>query len=255
MKICRFIGTDSEEHYGVIKEKWIHELKDSPFESISVTSSKHKVSDIKFLAPCIPSKIIAVGLNYKDHAREMNKDLPSEPMLFMKPSTTVIGHEDDIIYPSHMSSRVDYEGELAVVMGKTVKHVTPEKSADYILGYTCMNDVTARDLQSKDVQFTRAKGFDTFAPIGPVIETGLDPSDLHIRTYLNGSLKQNSSTSNLIFTVPELISFVSKVMTLYPGDVISTGTPSGIAPMTPGDTVEVEIEGIGLLRNYVKRIN
>jgi len=150
-----------------------------------------------------------------------------------------------------MSSRVDFEGELAVVISKEAKHIKPSSALDYVLGYTCINDVTARDLQAKDGQFTRAKGFDTFAPLGPWIETTLNPFDLEIKTFLNGELKQHSNTSNLIFPIPKLISFISNVMTLYPGDIISTGTPSGIAPMKPGDRVEVEIQGIGILRNYI----
>lgn len=251
MKVCRFIGPDTKEHYGLVNGDILNELEDSPFRSLSASGKTYKISGVKILPPCSPTKIVAVGLNYRDHAEEMKKHLPSEPMLFLKPSTSVIGHEDHIIYPSHMSSRVDFEGELAVVLGKTAKSVPPDESMNYILGYTCMNDVTARDLQSRDIQFTRAKGFDTFAPLGPVIETDLDPSDLQIRTYLNGAMKQNSRTSNLIFSVPELLSFVSNVMTLHPGDIISTGTPSGIAPMNPGDTVEIEIEGIGKLKNYL----
>ena len=251
MKICRFIGSDSAEHYGLLKGDIIDELADSPFDTLSTSGRNHRFSDVKILPPCKPSKIVAVGLNYRDHAEEMKKQIPAEPMLFMKPSTTVIGHEDSIIYPSHMSSRVDYEGELAVVIGKTARGIAANESADYILGYTCMNDVTARDLQSRDIQFTRAKGFDTFAPLGPVIQTDIDPSNLQIKTHLNGVLKQDSRTSNLIFSIPELLSFVSNVMTLHPGDIISTGTPSGIAPMVAGDTVEITIEGIGTLRNKV----
>ena len=251
MKICRYLCLDSREHYGILEGDVINELEDTPFNTLNTSGITHNYQGVKLLAPCMPSKIIAVGLNYRDHAEEMKKELPSEPMLFMKPGTSVIGSEDNIIYPSHMSSRVDYEGELAVVIAKTAKNVEKGDSGKYILGYTCMNDVTARDLQSMDIQFTRAKGFDTFAPLGPVIETDIDPSDLEIKTYLNGSLKQNSRTSNLIFEVDFLVAFVSQVMTLYPGDVISTGTPSGIAPMKPGDIVEVHIENIGVLRNEV----
>jgi 2-keto-4-pentenoate hydratase/2-oxohepta-3-ene-1,7-dioic acid hydratase in catechol pathway len=195
---------------------------------------------------------VAVGLNYRDHAAEMKKPIPQEPMLFMKPSTAVVAHEDKIIYPKHMSSRVDYEGELAVVIGKRTKWVDEDEAFSYVFGYTCINDVTARDLQAKDVQYTRAKGFDTFAPIGPVIETELDPTDLEISTFLNNERRQHSRTSELIFNVPRLVSFISRVMTLLPGDIIATGTPSGIGTMKSGDKVEVEIEGIGVLRNYVE---
>jgi 2-keto-4-pentenoate hydratase/2-oxohepta-3-ene-1,7-dioic acid hydratase in catechol pathway len=185
---------------------------------------------------------------------ERGKPLPEEPLLFLKPSTAVIGPSDAIVYP-RMSRRVDYEGELAVVIKKKAVGVTAlEPVEPFILGYTCFNDVTARDLQDKDKQFTRAKSFDTFAAIGPWIATDVDPSALDIKTYLNGKLRQSSNTRNLIFTVPDLVRFISNVMTLLPGDVISTGTPSGIGPMDPGDEVEVEIEGIGKLRNRVLRV-
>jgi len=251
MKFIRFADSDLVEHYGVIEGNDIYEIKESPFESVSRTNVRFSVDNIKFLPPCKPSKIVAVGLNYKDHAEEMGKPIPDEPILFIKPSTSVIAHEDNIIYPDHMSSRVDYEGELGVVIGKEAKNIDSKNTENYIFGYTCINDITARDLQAKDGQFTRAKGFDTFAPLGPYIETEIDPSNLELKTYLNGKTKQHSRTSNLIFSVPRLLSFISQVMTLYPGDVISTGTPSGIAPMKPGDKVEVEIQGIGLLRNYL----
>ena len=172
-------------------------------------------------------------------------------MLFMKPSTAVIAHHEEIKYPVHMSNRVDYEGELGVVIGKKARMIEEEQALEYVFGYTCINDVTARDLQAKDIQFTRGKGFDTFAPLGPFIETEANPADLRIRTFLNGEVKQDSNTKNLIFSVPKLISFISKVMTLLPGDIIATGTPSGISPMKPQDTVEIEIEGVGKLENRV----
>ncbi|MDH4227960.1 MAG: fumarylacetoacetate hydrolase family protein [Deltaproteobacteria bacterium] len=211
-----------------------------------------ELSSFKLLSPVLPSKIVAIGLNYKAHAAEFNKELPSEPMMFLKPSTSVIGPGDAIVYPSHMSRRVDYEAELAIVAGKTAKDVEAGDARDYILGYTCINDVTARDLQGKDVQYTRAKGFDTFAPIGPWIETELkDPMNVRVESYLNGEKRQDSSTSDMIFSVYELFSFVSKVMTLYPGDVIATGTPSGVGKMKPGNTIEIRVEGIGSLLNTV----
>jgi 2-keto-4-pentenoate hydratase/2-oxohepta-3-ene-1,7-dioic acid hydratase in catechol pathway len=201
-------------------------------------------------APCVPSKIVAVGLNYKSHAEEINDLLPEEPLLFLKPPTAVIGPEDKILYPS-FSTRVDYEGELAVVMGKPAWCVSLKDALDYVGGYTCFNDVTARDLQAKDRQWTRAKGFDTFVPFGPCIETELDPGNVIVESYLNGELKQRGNTGDLIFAVPELISFISSIMTLLPGDIIATGTPSGIGPMSPGDKVEIKIASIGTLRNYV----
>ncbi len=205
---------------------------------------------MRLLSPCLPSKIVALGLNYRDHAEEVKMRIPEEPLLFLKPSTSVIGPGDEIIYPK-MSGQVDYEAELAVVIGKTARAVPEERASEYILGYTCFNDVTARDLQSKDKQWTRGKGFDTFAPIGPWIVTGIDPHHLDIASYLNGERRQYSNTENLIFGPGRLVSFISHVMTLLPGDVIATGTPSGIGPMAVGDTIEVVIQGIGDLKNTI----
>jgi 2-keto-4-pentenoate hydratase/2-oxohepta-3-ene-1,7-dioic acid hydratase in catechol pathway len=250
MKFLRF-AKDGKTGFGVIKENRILEVEGDIFLEYKITQIEHRINEIRFLPPCSPTKIVAVGLNYRDHAAEMKKPLPEEPLLFMKPGTAVIGHEDKIIYPKHMSSRVDYEGELAIIIGKKAKWVNEDEAPGYIFGYTCINDVTARDLQAKDVQYTRAKGFDTFAPIGPVIETEIDPGDLQISTFLNGEIRQSSRTSNLIFNAPRLLSFISRVMTLLPGDIIATGTPSGIGSMKDGDKVEVEIEGIGTLRNYI----
>jgi len=196
---------------------------------------------------------VAVGLNYRDHASEMGLEIPKEPILFLKPSTSVIGPQEAIVYPSQ-SSRVDYEAELGVVIGRTCKDVDARDAKDYILGYTCLNDVTARDLQAKDGQWTRAKSFDTFAPIGPWIATDIeDPHTLSIQARLNGETKQSSNTSNLIFTVYELIDFISHIMTLREGDIIATGTPSGIGPMSLGDEIAIEIEGIGVLVNRVTK--
>jgi 2-keto-4-pentenoate hydratase/2-oxohepta-3-ene-1,7-dioic acid hydratase in catechol pathway len=208
----------------------------------------HPIEQAQLLAPCQPTKIVAIGLNYKDHAKEVNMPLPEEPLLFLKPASSVIGPEDTIVLPPQ-SARVDYEAELAIVIGKTAKNVTQGQAPDYIKGYTCLNDVTARDLQGKDGQWTRAKGFDTFCPLGPWIETEIDPSDLKIELFLNGEIKQQSRTSNLIFNPDRLVEFISGVMTLFPGDVIATGTTSGIGPMKAGDKVEVRIEGIGSLIN------
>ncbi len=251
MKLLRFQGKNGKIGFGVPQGNKVLEVEGDIFNEYRITETTFDIKELGLLHPCLPSKIVAVGLNYKDHASEMKKTPPEEPMLFMKPGTSVIGHEDKIIYPKHMSSRVDYEGELAVVIGKTANWIKESEAHKYILGYTCINDVTARDLQARDVQYTRAKGFDSFAPIGPVIETDLDPTDLQISTFLNGERKQHSRTSNLIFSVPRLLSFISHVMTLLPGDIIATGTPAGIGPMKTGDKIEVEIEGIGILRNYV----
>ncbi|MDT8271903.1 MAG: fumarylacetoacetate hydrolase family protein [Desulfomonilia bacterium] len=204
------------------------------------------------LAPVQPSKIVAVGLNYRDHARELSQELPREPLLFLKPSSSIIGPDDTIIYPN-CSSRVDYEAELAVVISRTCSHVRKDQAREYIFGYTCFNDVTARDLQIADGQWTRAKSFDTFSPIGPWIVTDVhNPHALTISSRLNGEIRQLSSTEDLIFGVFDLVEFISSVMTLYPGDVIATGTPSGIGPMNRSDEITIEIEGIGALRNTVK---
>ena len=251
MKIVRFTNGFTIQ-YGVIDGDMIQGLALPPYEGIRLTNHYYRPTDMRILPPCEPSKIVALGVNYRSHGEEMSHRIPTEPLIFLKPPTAVIGHEDTIIYPPS-SKRVDYEGELGVIIGKTAHNVTKEKANNYILGYTCLNDVTARDLQAVDKQWTRAKGFDTFAPIGPCIETELDPSNLALETRLNGVVKQKTRTSELIFPVPELVSFVSHVMTLLPGDVIATGTTSGIGPMQPGDIVEVEIESIGTLRNYVAR--
>lgn len=208
-------------------------------------------SELQLLPPVQPSKIVCVGLNYTDHARELNMQIPTNPLLFLKPPSAVIGHLGKIIYPDK-SKRVDYEAELAVIIGKRCKNVRANEAESVIMGYTCFNDVTARDLQKEDIQWTRAKSFDTFAPVGPYIsEPSLDVSDLRIKTRVNGELRQDSSTSNLIFNVPSLIEFISGIMTLEQGDIIATGTPPGVGELFVGDEVEVEIENIGTLKNSV----
>lgn len=230
--------------YGIIEGDKVIAFGSEGFNS-------YNLEEVKLLPPCLPTKAICVGLNYRDHIEEMGDKEPEEPTLFIKPSTAVIGPDDFIVIPK-MSERVDYEGELAVVIGKRAKNVSEKDALDYVLGYTIANDVTARDLQAKDGQWTRAKSFDTFLPIGPWIETDLDPSSLDITTYVNGEVKQKSNTRHLIFNVPKLVSFISHIMTLNPGDVILTGTPSGVGPLKPGDVVTIEIEGIGKLTNSVK---
>lgn len=210
-----------------------------------------KLSALKFLAPCQPSKIICVGVNYANHAGEMNHELPEEPLIFLKPPTAVIGPEDEIIYPVQ-SQRVDYEAELALVIKKKGFAIPQKDAKEYILGCTCLNDVTARDLQKKDGQWTRAKGFDSFCPIGPWIDTEFDWSEARVVSRLNGEIKQDGNTKQLIFPVERIIEHISSIMTLYPGDVIATGTPAGIGPMKPGDVIEVEITGLGILTNHVK---
>lgn len=198
-----------------------------------------------------PTKIVLVGLNYKDHAKELGMPQPSEPILFMKPVTALIGSEERIMYPAQ-ATRVDYEAELAIIVKDVCKDIEPEEVMEHVEGFTCLNDVTARDLQKRDGQWTRAKSFDTFCPVGPQIVKGIEPNSVKIQSYLNGELRQDSNTSNFIFGVEELIAFASNVMTLLPGDIIATGTPSGIGAMQKEDTVEIVIEGIGTLRNYVK---
>lgn len=213
----------------------------------------YALGDVRLIAPVAPTKVVAIGLNYRDHAEEVGLPIPDEPILFIKPSSSVIGPQEPILMPPQ-SSRVDYEAELAVVIGTRAYRVPKDRAAEHVLGYTCLNDVTARDLQGKDGQWTRSKGFDTFCPIGPWVETELDPADLRIELYLNGERKQASRTSMLIFPVPFLVEFVSSVMTLEPGDIIATGTTSGIGPMNAGDNVEVRIEGIGSLVNPVRLV-
>ena len=249
MKIVRF-AAGRRIRYGILSGDSIQVIDGNPFRSIRPAGERYRLSDVTLLAPCLPSKIVAVGLNYRSHAEELGASLPKVPLIFLKPSTAVIGPDNDIVYPS-ASSRVDYEGELGVVIKKRARQIAPDEALDYVLGYTCFNDVTARDLQNRDGQWTRAKGFDTFAAIGPCIETELDPTDVPVETYLNGELKQRGNTSDLIYSVAEIISFVSGVMTLLPGDVIATGTPGGIGPMSAGDTVEIRIASIGTLRNHV----
>jgi 2-keto-4-pentenoate hydratase/2-oxohepta-3-ene-1,7-dioic acid hydratase in catechol pathway len=212
--------------------------------------SGEPVRPARILPPVTPSKVVAIGLNYKDHAAEMNKPLPAEPLMFMKPSTAVVGPGDTICIPANVG-RIDYEAELGVVIGKRTFRVPAARAMQHVLGLTCLIDVTARDLQRKEVQYTRAKGFDTFAPIGPCVAIGLDPSELDIEGWLNGERKQASNTRQLIFAVPDIIAFVSNVMTLLPGDVVATGTPSGVGSLKPGDRFTVKIEGIGELSNPV----
>jgi 2-keto-4-pentenoate hydratase/2-oxohepta-3-ene-1,7-dioic acid hydratase in catechol pathway len=243
MKLVRF-EINGEVFTGRVEGDLIRPCGDQVF------SRDFSLQEVRLLPPCVPSKVVAIGLNYRDHAEELGLTLPEEPLLFLKPSTSVIGPQARIMLP-RQSARVDFEAELAIVIGKTARNIARDNARDYILGYTCLNDVTARDLQSKDGQWTRAKGFDTFCPIGPWVQTEVDPSDLLIELYLNGQRKQHSRTSNLIFSPFELVEFVSAVMTLLPGDVIATGTTSGIGPMKPGDTVEVRVEGIGSLVNVV----
>ncbi|MEV4162492.1 fumarylacetoacetate hydrolase family protein [Nonomuraea dietziae] len=250
MRIARF-STGDEVVFGVVEGDVISTIAGHPFNQIQFTGERYPLAEVRLLAPMLPSKVIAIGRNYAEHAKELGNEVPEEPLIFMKPSTSVVGHGDAIAYPTSQSERVDFEGELAVVIGRLCREVPAERAKDVIFGYTCANDVTARDLQKKDVQFTRAKGFDTFCPIGPWIETDLDASDVALTTTVNGEIRQGGRTSQLINDIPALVAYVSAVMTLIPGDVILTGTPAGVGPMEIGDEVSVGIEGIGTLTNKV----
>jgi 2-keto-4-pentenoate hydratase/2-oxohepta-3-ene-1,7-dioic acid hydratase in catechol pathway len=252
MKIIRFAAPDASESYGVIDGNTVLALHGTPFRTLDYSGVTYPLPSVKLLAPCAPSKVVCLGVNYHSHAKEMGHALPTAPLIFLKPSTAVIGPEAGIIYPP-MSQRVDYEAELAVVIKKAGWRISQENALSHVLGYTCFNDITARDLQKIDGQWTRAKGFDTFAAIGPWIETEADPANLTVETYLNDERKQHGNTSDLIYSVDYLIHFISHVMTLLPGDVIATGTPSGIGPMLVGDTVEIRIGGVGSLKNKVIR--
>ncbi|MDF5753362.1 fumarylacetoacetate hydrolase family protein [Spongiactinospora sp. TRM90649] len=254
MRIARFTAGEGVM-FGVVEgppgEEFVAAVAGHPFGTVQFTGERHPLADVRLVAPILPSKVIAIGKNYADHAREMGGEPPAEPVIFSKPSTSVIGPGEGIVYPGKLTERVDFEGELAVVIGRLCREVPVERATEVIFGYTCANDVTARDLQKKDGQWTRAKGFDTFCPLGPWIQTDLDPSDLAITTTVNGEIRQSARTSQLLHDIPALISYVTAVMTLIPGDVILTGTPAGVGPLGVGDEVGVGIEGIGTLSNRV----
>lgn len=250
MKIARY-ALDGAVEYGVLEEGRMRRARGNPYDGLKILDEVRDLSTLRLLSPSIPGKAVCIGLNYRDHAEEFGLPIPAAPVVFIKPSTTVINPGDLIEKPA-MCSRLDYEAELVVVIGKKARHVSAEKAHDYILGYTCGNDVTARDLQPKDGQWTVAKSFDTFLPFGPWVETDMDSTSLRIQAFLNGERKQNSNTKNLIFPVRELVAYLSAIMTLEPGDIIMTGTPSGVGPMAPGDEIRIEIEGIGSLVNRVR---
>jgi 2-keto-4-pentenoate hydratase/2-oxohepta-3-ene-1,7-dioic acid hydratase in catechol pathway len=251
MRFARF-AIGSTIGYGIVEDDGrLRAITTTPFLPWEPTDEVFDASQVRMLAPVLPSKVCAIGLNYRAHAEEQGKPLPEEPLLFLKPSTSVIGPGDTIVMPPQ-SQRVDHEAELAVVIGRATRGVRAAEALEHVLGYTCANDVTARDLQSKDVQFTRAKGFDTFCPLGPHVVTDLDGDKLDIVCRVNGEVRQSSTTSDMVFKVAELVEHVSSVMTLLPGDVILTGTPAGISPLADGDNVEIELEGIGVLANPVR---
>ncbi|MBA2740262.1 MAG: fumarylacetoacetate hydrolase family protein [Nocardioidaceae bacterium] len=258
MRIARFTSDDDQPRFGVIGERdgrsVLAVLTGDPlYAGIELSGQSLSLDDVRLLAPLIPrSKVVGIGRNYADHAAELGHDLPTEPLMFLKPNTSVVGPGDPIVHPA-TTGDLQWEAELAVVIGRICRDVPPDQAADVIVGYTVANDVTARDLQRSDDQWTRAKGYDTFCPLGPWIETDLDVSDLRVTTSLRGrdELRQDGRTSQLIFDVPTLVAHVSSVMTLLPGDVILTGTPAGVGRMVPGDEVSVSVEGIGTLTNPV----
>jgi 2-keto-4-pentenoate hydratase/2-oxohepta-3-ene-1,7-dioic acid hydratase in catechol pathway len=252
-KYVRFKDIQGIDKWGMVNPDgaFFMELEGDPFGAFTVTSKAVDPDGVKILPPCQPSKIVAVGLNYLGHAKEMGMKIPEEPVLFIKPATALIGHMDNIYYPKQ-TQNLHYEAELAVIIKNDIKDITETEVDANVLGYTCFNDVTARDLQSKDGQWTRAKSFDTFAPAGPYVVTAIEPDKLKIKLLLNNELKQESTTADFIFKTRQVISFISSVMTLKRGDLVTTGTPHGIGPMNRGDRVEVEIEGIGKLTNFVE---
>ncbi len=258
MKIVRFT-TGDDPAYGVLMDQgpqeWIAEITGDPlYTPVAGTGRRVDLDDVRLLAPVIPrSKIIGIGRNYVDHAKELGNEVPERPLMFLVPNTAVVGPDDPVIIPAE-TENCHYEGELAVVIGRMCKDVAPERAAEVIFGYTCANDVTARDLQRSDGQWARAKGFDTFCPLGPCLVTDLDIADLEVRTRLDGVTVQEGTTADLVFDVPTLIAYASAAFTLLPGDVILTGTPAGVGPVVAGQRVEVEIEGIGTLSNpFVRR--
>jgi 2-keto-4-pentenoate hydratase/2-oxohepta-3-ene-1,7-dioic acid hydratase in catechol pathway len=257
MRFCRFspldpsLSKDSSSRWGVIDGEQIQEISGPPWNLWSRTSQSWPLAKTRLLAPAEPSKVVCVGRNYAAHAAELGNEVPKEPLIFLKPSSSIIGPDEPIVLTPY-SQRVEHEGELALIVGRRCSQLTDsEDPLSYIIGYTCLNDVTARDIQKNEVQFTRAKGFDTFCPVGPSIETQLDPTNVLVETHVNGARRQSSSTSLMIYPVPSLVRFISRMMTLLPGDLIATGTPAGVGPLVAGDIAEVSVAGIGVLRNPV----
>jgi 2-keto-4-pentenoate hydratase/2-oxohepta-3-ene-1,7-dioic acid hydratase in catechol pathway len=256
MQFCRFVPLDSPTvaapSYGLLDGEKIHELSSAPWLEWAQAPRNWRQAEVRFLAPVEPGKIVCVGRNYAAHAAELGNEMPKEPLIFLKPSSAIIGPDEPIVLPEY-SERVEHEGELALVMGKRCSHLGDDDDPlAFVLGYTCLNDVTARDLQKSDVQFTRAKGFDTFCPVGPYIETDVDPANVLVETYVNNERRQSGNTTLMAYSCAFLVRWISRMMTLYPGDVICTGTPAGVGPLVAGDVVEVKIAGIGVLRNPVQ---
>ncbi len=257
MKICRYVMRDptsmpSLPRYGLIESENVIEISGLPWGSWSRSSRSARLAEVRVLCPVEPSKIVCIGRNYAAHAAELGNEIPKEPLMFLKPPSSLIGPEEPIVL-SKYSQQVEHEGELALVLGRRCSHLRDtDEALSFVLGYTCLNDVTARDLQKSDVQFTRAKGFDTFCAVGPHIETALDPSNLVVETHVNGVRRQSGNTSLMIYPPAFLVRWISRMMTLAPGDVIATGTPAGVGPLVAGDTVEVSVAGVGVLRNPVQ---
>ncbi len=250
MKFVRYQIKD-QKSYGTLEGDLVQEISGSIYGAFKTTGKTFRLSEIRLLAPVEPTKILCVGLNDRGHIEELGKEIPQLPSHFIKPLTTLLGPEDPVIFP-RVGKRVDYEGEVAVVIKNQIKDISEAEAMKHVLGFSCFNDVTERELARIEGQLTRSKGFDTFGPCGPCIATALDPLDINVRTYLNGKLMQEGNTKSFIFTIPYLISYLSQCMTLFPGDIISTGTPKGVSPMKPGDVVEVQVDGIGTLRNPIK---
>ncbi len=257
MKICRYVmrnaspATSVSPHYGLIEGENVVEISGVPWGQWSRGTRSSRLSDVRLLAPVEPTKVVCVGRNYVAHAAEMGNVVPKEPLIFLKPPSSIVGPEEPIVLTKY-SQHVEHEGELTLVIGRRCSHLSDSDDAlSYLAGYTCLNDVTARDLQKSDVQFDRAKGFDTFCPVGPHIETVLDPSNILVETYVNGQRRQSGSTSLMVYPPAFLVRWISRMMTLVPGDLIATGTPAGVGPLVAGDTVEVRIAGVGVLRNPV----
>ena len=250
MRLVRFQTKKEPPQFGWVNDDSVGRIDGNPFGEFQRSDANIALDSVQLLAPVMPGKIVCVGRNYAEHVKETNAEVPTTPLLFLKPPSAVIGPYQTIFIPPQ-SLQVDHEAELAVVVGKNARWVQPEEASQFIFGYTVGNDVTARDLQRKDGQWTRSKGFDTFCPLGPWVDTAFNPADAMITCHVNGELRQMASTHDMIFHIDQLIAYISSIMTLEPGDVLMTGTPAGISPLHPGDVVEVSIDGIGKLRNNV----
>jgi 2-keto-4-pentenoate hydratase/2-oxohepta-3-ene-1,7-dioic acid hydratase in catechol pathway len=257
MKICRYVMREAAAsdvatpRYGLIEGENVIEISGPPWGPWTRGSRSSRLADVRLVAPVAPSKIVCIGRNYAAHAAEMGNEVPKEPLMFLKPPSSIIGPQEAIVLPKY-SQRVEHEGELALVIGRRCSHLSDgDDPLSFVMGYTCLNDVTARDLQKSDVQFTRAKGFDTFCSVGPHIETALDPTNVLVETHVNGERRQSGVTSLMSYPPAFLVRWISRMMTLVPGDIIATGTPAGVGPLVAGDTVEVSVAGVGVLRNPV----